>query len=81
MRFFWDLAIEGGLIQSRVLLNFLGIYKRQRKPSPHSRAPTQQVQDKEIWIERFPNGCLLSVKSLFNNAIVFSLCATTGSGG
>jgi hypothetical protein len=68
MRFFCALAIEGSLIQSRVFPNFLGIYKRQRKPSLHFRAPTQQVQDKEMCIERFPNGCLLSVKSLFNLA-------------
>jgi hypothetical protein len=60
-KLFCELAMEAGLIYSRVLLNFLGIYRRQRQACLESRAPQQRFHESEIWIEKFPAGELLSV--------------------
>ena len=61
---FLNMAVESAIVYCRVLLNFLGIYKRQKSRVLESRGPRQQFHDTEIWIERFPRGQLLSTKEL-----------------
>jgi hypothetical protein len=63
-KLFCDLAMETGNIYSRVLMNFLGIYRRLKSPSLVSRGPRENFQNTEVWIERFPGGRLLSVHKL-----------------
>lgn len=61
---FFDMALESAMIYCRVLLNFLGIYKKQARRRLESRPPRLHFQDTEVWIERFPNGQLLSTDEL-----------------
>lgn len=63
-RIFLNMAAESSLMYSRVLLNFLGIYKKQRERKLESRAPHKNFQHSEVWIERFPNGELLDISTL-----------------
>jgi hypothetical protein len=61
---FLNMAVESAIVYCRVLLNFLGVYKRQNSRVLESRGPRRQFRDTEIWIERFPNGRLLSTREL-----------------
>ena len=61
---FLNMAVESALMYCRVLLNFLGIYKRQKRSALESRAPQPNFRESEVWIERFPNGRLLSTTEL-----------------
>ena len=61
---FLNMAVESALIYSRVLLNFLGVYKRQKERKLESRPPLKGFQHSEIWIERFPSGKLLDTYAL-----------------
>lgn len=63
-RIFANLAVEAGIVYSRVLLNFLGIYKEHHKPKLVARRPQARFADSEVWIERFPRGRLLTVSEL-----------------
>jgi hypothetical protein len=63
-RIFLNMAVESALIYCRVLLNFLGIYKLQKRRMLESRAPQPNFRGSEVWIERFPNGRLLSTTEL-----------------
>jgi len=68
---FLNMAVESALMYCRVLLNFLGIYKLQKRRALESRAPQPNFRESEVWIERFPNGRLLSTAEL---------CGVTGGG-
>ena len=61
---FLNMAVQEGLINCRLLLNFLGIYKKQKRPVLEARGPQQNFRDSEVWIERFPNGRLLTTREL-----------------
>ena len=61
---FLNMAVESALMYCRVLLNFLGIYKLQKRRVLESRAPQPNFRESEVWIERFPNGRLLSTTEL-----------------
>jgi hypothetical protein len=63
-RIFLNMAVESALMYCRVLLNFLGIYKLQKRRVLESRAPQPNFRQSEVWIERFPNGRLLSTTEL-----------------
>jgi hypothetical protein len=61
---FLDMAIESAMIYCRVLLNFLGIYKKHKRRALESRGPHHHFRESEVWIERFPSGRLLSTREL-----------------
>jgi hypothetical protein len=61
---FLNMAVESAMVYCRVLLNFLGIYKKQKRRALDSRVPQPHFRDTELWIERFPNGRLLSTTEL-----------------
>ena len=61
---FLNMAVESAIVYCRVLLNFLGIYKSQKRRALVSRAPQPHFRDSELWIERFPNGKLLTTTEL-----------------
>ena len=63
-RIFSNLAVESGIVYSRVMLNFLGIYKEHHKPKLVTRRPMARFADSEVWVERFPGGRLLTVSEL-----------------
>jgi len=61
---FLNMAVESAMVYCRVLLNFLGIYKIQKRRALDSRPPHPNFRDSEVWIERFPNGRLLTTTEL-----------------
>ena len=61
---FLNMAVESAMVYCRVLLNFLGIYKMQKRKALDSRPPQPNFRDSEVWIERFPNGRLLTTTEL-----------------
>jgi len=63
-KIFLNMAVESALMYCRVLLNFLGICKLQKRRALESRAPHPNFRESEVWIERFPNGRLLSTTAL-----------------
>jgi hypothetical protein len=58
------MAVESAMMYCRVLLNFLGIYKKQKRRALDSRGPHGHFRESEVWIERFPTGRLLSAREL-----------------
>jgi hypothetical protein len=64
VRTFTNYATESAIMYCRVLLNFLGIYKRQNRPILESRGPLEHFRSSEVWIERFRGGVLLPIRDI-----------------